>query len=726
MKLLPKLFLGVGILLLAMVAALYFLPIFFIRKDVDKAALTMQNLLIEDQQELARTQQVWVRNELNSTEQNIESILAILYEDDTLSSKIVMSGENSLENVWYAMGQIAGYDPEIGFIQVHSPEKNQAAVVYSFAGQFYSSSKNVDTITLRSLDREKKKETFYKGLILPEKMQTEEGYILYALLDPSHFLEELTEIERRISKVDPALIEERSKSSQELVFADNQEEKSAFFWAIKIDMLRSLLPLLTTGVVVEKESKMLTPEGIARLDAKGYGLSILTKEITETTPLFNDAQYYETHPPKTKTPPIAGGVIFINKGDENEIFIANTIRIKNTFVTIGMPLSHTIRQLALASNSPVLLKVQNRFWIGTNNKGEKISIEEINRALEDQNKSRLKPMISLKEGDLVFYSLQSLGEEEPFIKTLLNLEEELTSKISLQISLISIAALILVFLFIGRMGYTMIYPITKLADATADITAGKYDEVVLPEVGSRKDEVAVLTRSFKDMVVGLQEREKIRGVLDKVVSKDVAKEILRTQIHLGGEDRVVTMLFGDIRDFTHLTENISPQETIQMLNKCMTIISRVIEGEGGVIDKYVGDEVMAIFGAPTVIEEHALRAVSSGMLIVKTLRQWNNERAKRGELVLEMGMGVHTGLVVVGNMGAEDRLNYTVLGANVNLASRLCSVAKPNQLIISELTLKQPEVEESFFVQPLEPINLKGFKEPVKIYEVTGFKWDET
>jgi adenylate cyclase len=214
-------------------------------------------------------------------------------------------------------------------------------------------------------------------------------------------------------------------------------------------------------------------------------------------------------------------------------------------------------------------------------------------------------------------------------------------------------------------------------------------------------------------------------VLDKVVSKDVAEEILKTKIQLGGEDRIVTMLFCDIRGFTGLTASLTPQKTIEILNACMTKVSRVIEGEGGVIDKYVGDEVMALFGAPAAHPDHALRAVSAGMLIVETLKKWNQARVESGELALEMGIGVHTGLVVVGNMGAEDRLNYTVLGSNVNLAARLCAVAKPYQLIISEATLREPKVAQFFYTNPLPPITLKGFSEPVQIYEITGFKWED-
>ncbi len=325
----------------------------------------------------------------------------------------------------------------------------------------------------------------------------------------------------------------------------------------------------------------------------------------------------------------------------------------------------------------------------------------------------------------IIYFLPSFFMHQDVVEASGN-NRELFAVVRKQLFLIALILVGLVLLFLARIAYAVIYPLTKLAAATHDVVEGKYAEIVLPNVGTRKDEVALLTRSFEDMVKGLQEREKIRGVLNKVVSKDIADEILKTQIHLGGEDRIVTMLFCDIRDFVSITSEMPPQETIGILNECMTKVSRVVEGEGGIIDKYVGDEVMAIFGAPTAHPDHALRAVSTGMLIVETLKKWNISRREAGKVPIEMGIGIHTGLVVAGNMGTEDRLNYTVLGNNVNLAARLMQVAKANQLIISEATLLQPNVNESFYTKPLPPITLKGFSEPMQIFEIVGFKWEES
>lgn len=322
-------------------------------------------------------------------------------------------------------------------------------------------------------------------------------------------------------------------------------------------------------------------------------------------------------------------------------------------------------------------------------------------------------------------SLTPQEKEKAVFAALKELNQHLVTKISYQMSILLGCALMIALFILRNIALSITRPLEMLAEATQKISAGKYEEVHLPQMKAGNNEIAVLSLGFEEMIKGFKERENIRAVLNKVVSKDVADEILKTEVHLGGEDRVVTMLFSDIRGFTKLSENLSPQATITLLNTYMTKMSRIIEGEGGIIDKYVGDEIMALFGAPSRHPDHAIRALSAAKLMIETLKKWNQERRQQGEPPIEMGIGIHTGIVVVGNMGAEDRLNYTVLGANVNLAARLCKVAAPMQIIVSEHTLREPKVQESFYYEPLEPILLKGFSEPVKVYQATGFKWIE-
>jgi len=210
----------------------------------------------------------------------------------------------------------------------------------------------------------------------------------------------------------------------------------------------------------------------------------------------------------------------------------------------------------------------------------------------------------------------------------------------------------------------------------------------------------------------------VRGVLNKVVSKEIAEETLKGNVQLGGEEKRATVFFADIRGFTTLTEKMPPKEVIKLINVCMTKMSNAIDEHGGVIDKYVGDSVMGLFGAPIEKKESALKAVECGVTIIKIFEEWNREREKQQQSPIQIGIGIHTGSLVAGNMGAEDRLNYTVLGANVNLAARLCGKAEPMQILISQETLNEAGVKENLQVDSLSPIELKGFSNPIPVYSV--------
>lgn len=741
MKLRTKLLLGVGILLLLMVVIMFIVPSYFIRKDVYHATSEIHDLLIKDRRELIESQERWLKDVFAYTKQNNDALLFMLYQEPLFSSKLTFSQKKGEAEVWNNLARVIGYDPSIGLVQAHSPDEKKTAVIVPGATflnpiKTLSIGKELAFISFLSEGEGGIQRTFF-GFPLPVHLQKEKGYIFYALIDPAKALEELAKVNEEIARLDSEKVEKLVAEANELALVEGEADK-AFMWAIKVDMIRTLAPLIAEGFNAQMNGMTILPEGLARVDKTGNGYAILSAEAFKQEPVFDDAFYYKHHQPANPSPPLAKGteLVTVSQGIYQFAYIANTLLLDSTYLTIGVPLTVLARQLALSSNRIILAQVKDHFWLGYDGEGKKIAQKKIDqiiygglfdfkkKTLVFENQYYIFSLITtLLDGDLIFYDLHPIGGARSITKTLESLEKKLSGRISLQLSLISIATMLLVLLYIGRLGVTIIYPITKLAAATQDVASGRFGSVVLPEVGDRQDEVAILTRSFGDMVIGLQEREKIRGVLDKVVSKDVAEEILKKQIHLGGEDRVVTVLFSDIRDFTHLSSQLSPQKTIGMLNACMTKISQVIEGEGGVIDKYVGDEVMALFGAPATIKDHALRAVSSGMLIIETLKKWNLERIAAGEPPIEMGIGVHTGLVLVGNMGAEDRLNYTVVGSHVNLASRLCDVAKPNQLIISEATLAEPNVEASFFVKALSPINLKGISEPVQTYEVTGFKW---
>ena len=210
-------------------------------------------------------------------------------------------------------------------------------------------------------------------------------------------------------------------------------------------------------------------------------------------------------------------------------------------------------------------------------------------------------------------------------------------------------------------------PIRQLVAATQRVRSGDYHVTVETQ---RRDELGALATAFNQMTAGLLMKERYRAVLDKVVSQSVAEELMRDRIRLGGETRELTTLFADVRGFTQLTEAMDPQDVIAMLNEWLELAAHIIHTEDGVVDKYVGDQVMAIFGAPVGLADHALRGVRAAIRLRDETAQLNQRRAEQGRPSFAIGIGVNTGPAVAGNMGSSDRLNYTVLGTSVNTAAR--------------------------------------------------------
>ncbi len=274
-------------------------------------------------------------------------------------------------------------------------------------------------------------------------------------------------------------------------------------------------------------------------------------------------------------------------------------------------------------------------------------------------------------------------------------------------------ALTLAVAFGVRLSRSLTDPVRVLVDASGRVAAGDYETEVSIE---SRDELGTLASAFNDMTKGLLMREQYRSVLNKVVSQDIAEELMRGDVELGGETRDVTVLFADIRGFTSLTEAMVPHDVIALLNECMEYLASAVDREGGVVDKFIGDEIMAVFGAPVRQEDHAVRALRAALLMRDCLVDFNRRRTERGEGVVGLGIGIATGRAVAGNMGSRDRMNYTVLGRTVNLAARLTSEAAAGEIIVSDATREAAGVD--FVATPLGGRELKGFSERVEVYSV--------
>lgn len=205
------------------------------------------------------------------------------------------------------------------------------------------------------------------------------------------------------------------------------------------------------------------------------------------------------------------------------------------------------------------------------------------------------------------------------------------------------------------------------------------------------------------------------------VSPDVVEQISKdpSVLQLGGEKKELTVLFTDIRGFTSYSEELDPQEIVTMLNDYLSRMSEVILRFKGTIDKFIGDAIMAIFGAPIFQKDHPVRACSVALEMMEELKKFNELRLEKGDRPLEIGIGINTGEMTVGNIGSHRRFDYTVIGDAVNLASRLESLTKQFgvNVIISENTM-QACPARTFLFRELPSVVVKGKEKPVKIYEL--------
>lgn len=232
--------------------------------------------------------------------------------------------------------------------------------------------------------------------------------------------------------------------------------------------------------------------------------------------------------------------------------------------------------------------------------------------------------------------------------------------------------------------------------------------------------ISYIVSVISQYIVERMEKNRVTNIFGRYVAKGVVNEILASaeEIKLGGERKDVTLMFIDIRGFTPLSENLEPEEVVQILNEYLDLCSQCIFQYDGTIDKFMGDGIMVIFGAPIPQEDHAQRAVGAALM----MKERSDELAKRlmekyGRTV-SFGMGINSGPAVIGNIGSKERLDYTAIGDTVNLAARLEANAKPGQILISEATYER--VKDKFSFTPLEPIKVKGKEKPVNIYQVEG------
>lgn len=259
-------------------------------------------------------------------------------------------------------------------------------------------------------------------------------------------------------------------------------------------------------------------------------------------------------------------------------------------------------------------------------------------------------------------------------------------------------------------------PLIKLKNSANEISKGNYD---CKTVICSNDEMGVLGDSFNAMARSLKEKEFMRDTFGKIVTPQIRDYLLNKNLALGGESLDVTVMFCDIRGFTTLSENMKPEAIVSLLNKYFTGLEKCIARHGGVINKYIGDAVMALFGAPIQSATHAADAYAAALDMRDELAKMNRDFAAQGLPELRFGIGLHSGPVLAGNIGAANRMEYTVIGDTVNTASRiegLCKTYKKDLLLSENTYQRLKEADGKQKLSFVDDAEIRGRREKVKLY----------
>jgi class 3 adenylate cyclase len=237
-----------------------------------------------------------------------------------------------------------------------------------------------------------------------------------------------------------------------------------------------------------------------------------------------------------------------------------------------------------------------------------------------------------------------------------------------------------------------------------------------------QDELGRLAAALNQMVDGLQERDRVKELFGRYVTTQVSEEILKGQLTLGGVAKRVTILFSDVRNFTTMAEAMRPEEVVTFLNDYFSEMVEAVFEQQGILDKFIGDGLLAIFGSLDDTPDHPRRAVLAALRMTVRLAKLNGERSVVGHPPIAIGIGIHTDTVVVGNIGSHKRLEYTVIGDGVNTCARVESANKEfgTTILITETTWEA--VQEDFECRPMPVAHLKGKLNTPQLYEVVTLR----
>ncbi|PJZ85002.1 adenylate/guanylate cyclase domain-containing protein [Leptospira harrisiae] len=286
---------------------------------------------------------------------------------------------------------------------------------------------------------------------------------------------------------------------------------------------------------------------------------------------------------------------------------------------------------------------------------------------------------------------------------------------------ILIVSLALSFIVVYVFAKSLSTPILKLVDASEEIRRGNYH---IELHATTHDEIGTLTKSFVSMGRGLEEREKLKDSFGRFVNQDIAELAAKGKLSIGGQRKYCTIFFSDIRSFTAISEKLQPEEVVEFLNQYMTEMVKCVQETGGTVDKFIGDAIMATWGALRDSKQHAKSSIEAALRMRDKLIEFNKGRGTVKKPIIQIGCGINTGYVIAGQIGSADKMEYTVIGDSVNLASRVESLNKETHtdILITETTYQ--EIKSDYHVLSMGEIELKGKSKAQKVYAVLGRKSD--
>ncbi|MCH9628197.1 MAG: hypothetical protein S4CHLAM2_18520 [Chlamydiales bacterium] len=674
-----KLFLSVGALLLIVAALSYAIPKIFVERDINKASSLLSKKFSASAKKIQLAFTTMISGQFIGQATELEGLAKLLTEQESLLEEKKPLKERAAE--------IIGYAPALAYIQIS--DTKETVVIAPENGTLYVPSwAKIDTNTLAIRFPDGR---LYTARLHPfEKEPNQAFYYLFPEQEPDW--KALT-----FQPFDPSkpLLSPDDSTAQLFAYMSWSQNQMVD----KAEMIELLAKKPEEAVGILSVNSTLK-----------YGYGLLADEV------------FLSEPEIEKLPlPTIPYLLLRRSGENSYIDFVHYLFLADMKIILGYSISEVAKQVTEILRTPILLSTKDSDGIIFFPGGKEAIIPKGDFSLKasfldfQDTSYELAPH---QVGELAISILTPQDQATSVKKLMHQLRTGLVNKISFNLLSAAIVVFVFALLLLARISKKITRPITLLANASEEIGNGHYEKLSLPNIEKRDDEIAVLTHSFEGMVSALRDREKIRGALNKVVSKEVASQILSSDIELGGEERLITLLFSDIRDFTPLSNHFAPKELIGMLNRYMTHMCHIIDTTHGVVDKFVGDEIMALYGAPLDMEDHAEKALEAAQTMMHDLTGWNQKQLEQGKKPLEIGIGVHTGTVCAGNMGAENRLNYTVIGAHVNLASRMCAAAKPMQILVSKNTIDALKDPKMFTFNPVPPMKLKGFDTPVSLYEL--------